>query len=339
MIDFGIVKPGTTLYIPFATYDSNDPSASVTLTGLATTDIEVYKDGGVTQRASDSGFALLDTDGIDFDTITGIHGISIDLSDNTTAGFYASGSQYFVVVSSVTVDAATINFIAARFTIGYPDAMLNTTIATLASQTSFTLTSGSADNDAYNGCVAVIHDVASGVQMAIGYISDYVGATKTVTLAADPGIFTMAATDNIAIYPPSNVQAVAGTGQTAGDLAALITTVDTVVDGIQTDLDNGTDGLGALKALIDALNDLSAAQVNTEVLDVLNTDTFAEPTGVPGATVTLATKIGYLYMALRNQVDVTSTKKTFYDDGGVAEWEKDLSDNGTTYSESEGNAI
>lgn len=209
MIDFGIVKPGETLYIPFATYDSNDPSASVTLTGLATTDIEIYKDGGTTQRASDSGYALLDTDGIDFDTITGIHGLSVDLSDNTTAGFYAAGSQYFVVVSSVTVDAATINFIAARFTIGYPDAMHNTTIATLSSQTSFTLTSGSAQNDAYNGCVLVAHDVASDVQMAVGYISDYVGSTKTVTLAADPGIFTMAATDNIAIYPPSNVPAIA----------------------------------------------------------------------------------------------------------------------------------
>lgn len=87
MIDLGIVKPGTTLYIPFATYDSNDPSASVTLTGLATTDIEVYKDGSVTQRASDAGYALLDTDGIDFDGTTGVHGFSIDLADNTTAGF------------------------------------------------------------------------------------------------------------------------------------------------------------------------------------------------------------------------------------------------------------
>ena len=36
--------------------------------------------------------------------------------------------------------------------------------------------------------------------------------------------------------------------------AANLATVDTVVDGIQTDLDNGTDGLGALKTLIDAVN-------------------------------------------------------------------------------------
>lgn len=36
--------------------------------------------------------------------------------------------------------------------------------------------------------------------------------------------------------------------------AAALTTVDTVVDGIQTDLSNGTDGLGALKALIDTVD-------------------------------------------------------------------------------------
>jgi len=206
MIDFGTVKPGTLLYIPFATYDSNDPTASVTMTGLATSDIEVYKDGGTTQRASDSGYALLDTDGIDFDSITGIHGFSVDLADNSTAGFYAAGSQYWVVVSSVTVDAGTINFIAATFRIGYPDAILNTTIATLDSQTSFTLTVGPADNSALVGCVALIHDVASAVQMALGVVSAYTGSSKTVTLAADPGIFTMAATDNISFYRPVNTK-------------------------------------------------------------------------------------------------------------------------------------
>lgn len=142
-----------------------------------------------------------------------------------------------------------------------------------------------------------------------------------------------------------------------------LATVDTVVDGIQTDLDNGTDGLGAIKATADAietdtqdlqtqigtagagLGDLGGmstamkAEVNTEVADVLNTDAHAEPTGVPAANESLGTKIGYLFMALRNRVDVTSTKKTFYDDGDAGEWEKDLTDNGTTYSESEGNAI
>jgi hypothetical protein len=205
--DLGTVLPGSTQYIPFHTFDSNDPSASVTITGLAVTDIEIYKDGSVTQRASDAGYALLDTDGIDFDGVTGIHGFSLDLADNTTAGFFTAGARYWVVVSAITIDAATVNFVAATFRIGYPGALLDTTIATLASQTGFTLTAGSADNDAYNGWTAVVHDVASAIQVAAGIVSDYVGSTKTVTLSADPGIFTMAAGDNISLFPPVGVHA------------------------------------------------------------------------------------------------------------------------------------
>jgi hypothetical protein len=110
------VEENDTLPILFDSFDGGT-GASVTLTGLAVTDIEIYKDGSVTQRASDAGYTLLDTDGIDFDSITGIHGFSIDLSDNTDASFYAVGSWYHVVVSSVTIDAQTVNFIAAAFRI------------------------------------------------------------------------------------------------------------------------------------------------------------------------------------------------------------------------------
>lgn len=455
MIHLGTVRPGSTIYIPFQTFDSNDPSASVTITGLATTDVEVYKDGSTTQRASDSGYSLLDTDGIDFDTVTGIHGISIDLSDNTTAGFWAAGSQYMVVIASITVDAATINFIPCLFTIGYENAILNTTIAAYTSTDNFTLTAGSADDDAYNGCVLVAHDVASAVQVQIGVVEDYTGSTKTVNLKADPGVFTMTAADNIAIMPPAllpttmgttldvtttgaagidwgnvenkttandlsgtdiqlvdtatavtngvtlangavtdaslagnmeivfetdfatnynttdnawvtngtsfigtgwntgktgysltattglgnqtaditgnlsgsvgsvtgavgsvtgavgsvtgsvgsisgvtfptnfgdlsvtattgrvDVAAVAGTAQTAGDIPALVTTVDTVVDGIQTDLDNGTDGLGAIKTAVDGISSAALASGTAQggtstTIQLASSETFAD---------------------------------------------------------------
>lgn len=221
MIDFGIVRPGTLLYVPFATYDSNDPTASVTMTGFAVTDIEIYKDGSTTQRASDNGYTLLDTDGTDFDGITGVHGFSIDLADNSTAGFYSAGSQYWVVVSSVTVDAGTISFIAATFRIGVADAVLNTTIATLASQTSFTLTAGPAEDNALVGCVCYIHDVASAVQGGFAVISAYTGSTRTVTLTAGT-TYTAAATDNISIFPPSNTRWLGATAQTGRDIGTNV---------------------------------------------------------------------------------------------------------------------
>jgi hypothetical protein len=203
--DLGYIEPGQTLYLPFHSFDSNDPIASTTISGLLTSDIEIYKDGSTTQRSSDNGYALLDSDGIDFDGITGINGISIDLADNSVAGFYAAGSQYWIVIASITVDTGTINFIHATFRIGYEQAMLNTTIASLSSQTSFTLTDGPAENDALNGMWAVVHDVASKVQKAVVQITDYVGGTKTVTLAAG-ATFTIAATDNISVMGPMPVQ-------------------------------------------------------------------------------------------------------------------------------------
>ena len=110
------VPAGDVLPIFFDTF-AGATGASITMTGLAVTDIEVYKDGGATQRASDAGFALLDTDGIDFDGITGIHGFSIDTGDNTDAGFYTVGAWFTVVVSAVTVDTQAVSFIAAMFRI------------------------------------------------------------------------------------------------------------------------------------------------------------------------------------------------------------------------------
>ena len=106
---------GTTLVVMFPTYEGST-GKSLTMTGLAITDIEVYKDGGTTQRAADDGFTLLDTDGIDFDGITGAHGFSIDLSDDTDSGFYAAESQYHGWVNAITVDSQTV-VVPFQFTI------------------------------------------------------------------------------------------------------------------------------------------------------------------------------------------------------------------------------
>lgn len=110
------VPAGDVLPILFDTFDGGT-GASITMSGLAVTDIEIYRDGSTTQRASDAGYTLLDTDGIDFDSLTGIHGFSIDTGDNTDASFYTVGSWFHVVVSAITVDAQTVSFIAAAFRI------------------------------------------------------------------------------------------------------------------------------------------------------------------------------------------------------------------------------
>ena len=100
-----------------------------------------------------------------------------------------------------------------------PQLMQSTTIASLASQTSFTLTAGSADDDAYNSCVIIITDQSTGVQKAHGSISDYTGSSKTVTLSADPGIFTMATGDTVDIMSPLGA---ASSGPTAASIADAV---------------------------------------------------------------------------------------------------------------------
>lgn len=257
---FGMVRPGRKLRIPFHTFSSDDPSASITLTGLAVTDIEIYKNGSATQRASDSGYSLLDTDGIDFDSITGIHGFEIDLADNSDSGFFVAGAEYWVVVSSVTVDGATINFIAATFSIGYPDAIINTTIATLSSQTSFTLTDGPAEASALVGCPVLIHDVASAVQVGHAVISAYDVTTKTVTLTGAT-TFTVAAGDNISIFMPSAPTA----GQIRQEMDANSTQLAdilSVVSGIVSSVGTVTD-LGGGATLGANLLDVAGATFDT----------------------------------------------------------------------------
>jgi len=114
-----------------------------------------------------------------------------------------------------------------------PDLLQTTTIATLASQVSFTLTAGSPDNDSYIGAIAIITDAVTAEQKAVGVISDYVGGTLTVTLREDPGVFTMAIGDTIDII--------------ATDLA-----------GINIGLNGGN---------LSALNDLSVSETGDAVWD------------------------------------------------------------------------
>ena len=98
---FGDFPEDATVYIPFNTFDSNDPTASVTVTDLADADIHVHKDGHVDEIATDGATVV-----INFDSITGNHMITIDTSSDAA---YATGSDYQVRLEGITVDAGTIN--------------------------------------------------------------------------------------------------------------------------------------------------------------------------------------------------------------------------------------
>ncbi|KKN37290.1 hypothetical protein LCGC14_0764890 [marine sediment metagenome] len=238
----GDFAPGSTVFVWFNTFSSNDPSASVTATDLVDTDIVIYKDDSLTQRANTAGMAI----DVDVDTFAGVHKFTIDTADNTIGDFWEAGHDYAAVAVGITVDAGAINAVVATFSIANrrtAGQMAQTSIEGLTDQNTFTLTSGEAsgDNDAYNDCIIVVTDQVTQIQKAVGYISDYTGASRTVQLYADPlqTGFTMAVGDSVEIFATSafaNVHTVNRTAQTANnngaDINTLITQVGTAGDGL-----------------------------------------------------------------------------------------------------------
>jgi hypothetical protein len=106
---FGDFAEDASVYIPFNTFSSDDPSASVTITNLADADIKVHKDGAVAEIVTDGA-----TIAIDFDGITGNHLITVDTSAHAD---YSTGSDYLVRIEGTTVDGATINAFVGSFSI------------------------------------------------------------------------------------------------------------------------------------------------------------------------------------------------------------------------------
>jgi len=97
----------------FTSHDK-DGGAVAPSTAFEAADLIIYKNNSATQRSSTAGVTMTSP----FDAIVGLHQVSIDLSDNTDAGFYAAGSDYFVILSpDETVDSETVVRVVAHFSI------------------------------------------------------------------------------------------------------------------------------------------------------------------------------------------------------------------------------
>jgi len=98
------------------------------------------------------------------------------------------------------------------------------------------------------------------------------------------------------------------------------------------DANNRVAGIQGTKNDLDDLNDISTAQVNAQVDDVINTDTKAELSSVPAANASLGDKLAFLAMAQRNGGQSTSSQYRINKDDGSALGTAVQSDNGTTFS-------
>ena len=287
----------STVYVWFSTFDST--GASVTISNFAVGDVLVYKDGGTTQRASTSGYTLLDTDGVDFDGLTGVHGVKIDTSDNTDAGFYAAGHEYTVVIGPITCDSRTLNFVAAEFSIERSGAALallkNATYGLSALET---LVDGL---EAGVNVTSIANDVITAASIATGAID----ADAIADNAIDAGAIATGAID---------ADAIADNAITAAAIATDAIDADAIAATAVTEIQAGL----ATAISIAALNDLSAAEVNAEVVDVLRTDLLPDSYSADGVQPTFAQAVLAIHQFLHERAVVGTTVTVYKPDGATA---------------------
>ena len=217
---------------------------------------------------------------------------------------------------------------------------------TAQSATANTLVLASATSlgdDIVNGDIFLVHDSTNGLQANIA--EDYTGATDTVTFSKN---FNATPTGTITYARiPQGFNVITNSNPLAADVRQVngsTTGVSTLIADIASILaDTGELQTDDVPGLIAALNDLSAAQVATEIGDALATDTRSLPSaGAPTASPTIAAAIMYLYAWLRNKKTVnedTGKVQVYADDGTTILYEMPYADasNVLTVSETQAN--
>ena len=105
----GDYKAGQTVRYWWGTAGANGASITRAVDGA----IRVYKGNNLVERASSIGI----TDVEDFDGLTGVHLLAIDLAEDTDPNFFAAGNDYSIVLAGATVDGQAINTPLACFSI------------------------------------------------------------------------------------------------------------------------------------------------------------------------------------------------------------------------------
>jgi len=213
---------------------------------------------------------------------------------------------------ATTDDGSTINV-----TGGAIDTVTTTTTATTAT------TCGTVNALAANVITAasINADAITEAKIADNAIaSEHLNATAVTKIIDD--FETQSQADPTGFHV--NVKEVNGTAQTANDNGADI---NTLVTGVNVASIDNIDFGATMKT-----------SINTEVKDVIATDTYAEiGAGAPSATPTFIYMMTAVYeYLLRNKLLVTSSLVTLYkDDGTTPVFKATLADDGTTFTRSE----
>ena len=290
-------------------------------TGL-TLDVELSKLGQALANKNDATTPVHDTGG----NITGHYNCELDVTDTNAEGtlvLLAFDSAALIVRHEymVLAEAAWDSMFVAKDT-GFMD--VNVKAVSEDESAADNLESACDNYTVTRGLTgtalpAAAADAAGGVPLStagsleMDTLADWINGGRLDLLLDAIPTTAMRGTDNAA---------------TAANLA----TVDGIVDAILVDTDTTIPGL------INGLDDVTAAQVLTQVNTALDTAISELGVAAPTATPTVRTALMLMYMALRNRTD-TFTSGTdalrIYNNAGTIIATKALTDSAGDYSEAE----
>lgn len=276
------------------------------VTGAAGLDSEISKDGGTFADCTSEATEIATASGIYFLDLT-----ATEMNADTVA----------IIVKTSTTGAKTSVIVM------YPTEATDIPV-NVAGMNANTLTASALATDA-------VTEIQSGLAFASA-LTTVGGNVSSVLANTDVAISTRLAASSYVSPPSAASISSAVWSETTRTLTGFGTLVADIWSAGTRLLTAGTNIVLAKGVGVTGFNDVSAAQVNAEVLDVLAVDTFAEPSSVPAATSTFRDMVHWLFTLARNKRTTTATVDTLRNDadsGSIAT--AAVSDDGTTFTRNE----
>lgn len=244
----------------FTVYRSRNGAAAAAMSSPTVNEVDASNMPGVYELLLDEDMTIAagnDTEEMVFHiTKTGMAPVTrtIELyrpkiTEGYTLGVNASGHVSRVVLNDTTTTNTDMRGTDSAGTAANL-ATVDTVVDAIKAVTDNLPNSGALSDLATAANLATVDTVVDGIQADLSNGTDGLGALKSLIDTVDTVV------DAIKVVTDALPNSGALTDLAT---ASALATVDTVVDGIQTDLSNGTDGLGALKALIDTVDTVADA--------------------------------------------------------------------------------
>lgn len=191
------IEDFTALTCMFTTHQA-DGAPVAPLSAFEAADVLIYKNGNAAQKTTTNGVTMTSP----FDSITGLHCVTIDTSNDTgDAGFWVAGAQYTLVLSpdTETVDGITVAKVIGSFTLsmGVNVTSIAANVITAASIAADAITDAKVAADV---TIASVTGAVGSVTGAVGSVTGNVGGNVVGSVASVTAGVTLAASAVTAIW-------------------------------------------------------------------------------------------------------------------------------------------